>query len=146
MDNSEQLAQIKGQKARSDDPSARILFLEKRKSLKDRRSLRTYLADDRRNGRFDRRRSPVRYQYREDIEIEDRRRIHTYIADDQRSGIADRRKSKRFLPALEGEGVMRYVISWYDERQKKSRRQNNGVRTDPEGNIIHGRARLKDRR
>lgn len=76
-----------------DSPYAKIMRVERRLGLKDRRRLNTNISNDRRFGILDRRKFKEHRLKR--LRTEDRRQLHTYLAKDRRSGIADRRKAKR---------------------------------------------------
>ena len=100
MEKSRNSKQVIVEVGPSNKPYAKIIVPEKRKKLKDRRKLHTYIANDLRKGSADRRRcqnEDSRYLRRG---VEDRRITNTYVADDRRSGIADRRNRKRFRPPL----------------------------------------------
>ena len=72
------------------NPYAKIMRIERRLGMRDRRILSTYIAKDRRGALPDRRK-PIVPRLRR-LRIDDRRQLHTYLAKDRRSGIADRRK------------------------------------------------------
>ena len=52
---------------RADENSPAKLRTERRRDAKDRRKLHTYIADDRRSGIADRRKSPIRQRHVGDV-------------------------------------------------------------------------------
>ena len=76
-------------------PFAKIILPEKRFGPKDRRQVHTYIADDRRSGTANRRKSRIHLSHDRRYGMLDRRTLFTYTADDRRSGIADRRKRQK---------------------------------------------------
>ena len=100
MSTSDKSTKVVVQVGPADNPYAKIIVREKRKRLRDRRKLQTYIARDLRKGVADRRQSKTQTPFQVKRKVADRRKINTYVADERRSGIADRRNRKRFLPPL----------------------------------------------